>query len=146
MSDAVTDKATLLGMERKAFERWAMSLEGLAPETRRADGWTLLEVVAHVAAWHRLSADRLGRLARGERPGVPDIDAFNTRVRAEAEGKSWASVQTEAEAARRAFLAAVARLPDDLLAAHDGLGAYIVGANGAHHYEEHLGDFTNAGP
>ncbi len=145
MSDAVTDKATLLNMERKAFGRWSASLQGLAPETRRGDGWTLLEVVAHVAAWHRLSADRLGRLARGERSGVPDIDAFNARARAEAEGKSWAGVQTEAEAARRVFRAAVVRLPDGLLA-HDGLGAYIVGANGAHHYEEHLGDFTNAGP
>ena len=145
MPEPVVDKVTLLSMEREAFERWSASIRGLVPETRRGDGWTLLEAVAHIAAWHRLAADRLERLASGEQPGVPDVDAFNARARADTQGRSWDGVQAEAGSAREAFLAAVARTPDDLLAAHDGLGAYIVGSNGSWHYEEHLADFAHAG-
>ncbi len=136
------DKDVLLAVERQAFVRWSAAIAALSPDARRSDGWTLLEVVTHLGAWHRLAVIRLERLAAGELLVPPDVDAFNARVRTDARGRSWSEVQAEAVAAREAFLAAVGRLPQELLDAHDGLGAFVVAANGAWHYEEHLDGFA----
>ncbi len=117
-------------------------LEGLVPGVTRDDGWTVPEVVAHIAAWHRVSAGRLERLAAGELMEPPDADPFNAVAQARAAEGSREDLRGEAEAARRAVLAAVGRLSDETANAHDALGAFIVGANGAHHYAEHLADFA----
>lgn len=129
-------------MEEEAFERWSAAVADLPPDKRRPDGWTLREVVAHFAAWHRAAAHRLERLGAGESLPPPAIDAFNGRVREEVRDRSWSDVEAEARAAREAFLATIAELPDELLAAQDGLGAFIAEANGSSHYLEHLDDFA----
>ncbi|MDE2670855.1 MAG: hypothetical protein OXI51_14510 [Chloroflexota bacterium] len=101
-------------------------------------------MVAHLAAWQRMAIDRLEKLAAGEKAAPPDIDAFNARVHSTAAAQSWAHVLAEAAAARAAFREAVEQLPYEALAAHDGLGAFIVSANGARHYEEHMDDFASS--
>ena len=135
----------LLALERDAFARWSVVIENLQPEAQRDDGWTLRDVVAHLAAWQRMAVNRLEKLAIGEKVEPPDIDAFNAQVFATAAGQSWAHVLAEAAAARAAFREAVEQLPHEALAAHDGLGAFIVSANGSRHYEEHVDDFASAG-
>jgi hypothetical protein len=140
--ELIFERDRLLELERDAFARWSASIEGLPPDARRGDGWTLLEVVAHVAAWHRFAAMRLGALARDEVTEAPDADEFNARVRQETAGRAWDEVRAEAEAARAAYLVAVEAASDETLRARDGLGAFIVGANGSWHYEEHLEDFA----
>lgn len=136
----------LLALERDAFALWSAAIEDLRPEARRDDGWTLRDVVAHLAAWQRMAANRLEKLAIGEKVEPPDIDAFNAQVHAAAAGQSWAHVLAEASAARAAFREAVEQLPHEALAAHDGLGAFIVDANGAAHYREHQDDFAKLDP
>ncbi len=138
----LTDKTVLLTMEREAFERWTASIAGLPGDAPRGDGWTLKHVVAHIMAWHRFAAERLVQLGRGEDRPPADPDAFNARVYEAAEARRWDEVRAEAEPARSAFLEAVDTAPQALLEAGDGLGAYIVGANGSFHYEEHMADFA----
>lgn len=136
-----TDRATLLAMEREAFERWTASIAGVPGDAPRGDGWTRKHVLAHIAAWHRFAAERLAQLGRGEDRPPAAAAAFNARVHEAAETQGWGDVRAEAEAARAAFLDAVEAVPQSLLEAGDGLGAYIVGANGSFHYEEHMADF-----
>ena len=143
--EPILDRDELLAHEREAFARWTAAVDRLSPDARREDGWTLKEVVAHLAAWHRVAEERLARLAAGAVTGPPGIDAWNDRVRAAASRQTWAEVDAEAESARAALLARVEATAPEVLRAHDGLGAFIVGANGAFHYEEHLDDFTGAG-
>ncbi len=140
--EPLTNKAALLALEGEAFERWTASIAGVPGEAPRGDGWTLKHVVAHIAAWHRFAAERLAQLDRGEDRPPADPDAFNARVYEATEAQGWDEVRAEAEAARAAFLEAVGAAPQALLEAGDGLGAYIVGANGSFHYEEHMADFA----
>ncbi|MCC6236893.1 MAG: class II aldolase/adducin family protein [Dehalococcoidia bacterium] len=149
--DAVAEDGTplrrtaLLALEQDLHARWQRVVAATAPDARRADGWTLHEVVAHVAAWQRYAIERLLAIAAGEGRRALDADAFNDRVRAEAAGRSWPDVQAEADDAHRAFLAAIASTPREVLEADAGLGAFVVAVNGFGHYAEHLHDFE-AGP
>lgn len=111
MSDRALDRETLPVEERAAFAVWQAMLDGLPHGAVRADGWTVPEIVAHIAAWHRFSADRLERLAAGELLDPPDADRFNAGARAEAAGRGGDELRAEAEDARRAFLAAIDALP-----------------------------------
>lgn len=142
VTESMVEKAALLAREAEAFAGWSAAIAGVDPEAQRSDGWTLREVVAHLAAWQRLTAARLERLADGVPTDAPDWDAFNADVRARAAGQSWAAVSAEAEAARAALRATVERLPQSALESHDALGAFLVESNGVEHYAEHLGDFA----
>src|SRR3989304_8456747 len=61
------------------------------PSTSLRTGWTVRDIVAHVAGWHREEIAMLERMARGERP-VPesvdytDDDAWNARFAAKWRG------------------------------------------------------------
>ncbi len=145
--DAVADdgtplrRAALQALERDLHARWQRVVESTGPDAVRGDGWTLREVVAHVAAWHRYAVERLAALTAGAPPAAIDADAFNARVRAEQEGRAWAAVHAEAELAHEEFLAAIEATPRSVLEGDDGLGAFVVAVNGFGHYAEHLHDF-----
>ncbi len=102
----------------------------------------MAEVAAHIAGWRRFSAHRLERHAAGELLDPPEAAAFSAEAREGVAGRDDHELHAEAEDARGAFPAAVAALSVDALEAHHGLGEFIVEANGAHHYQEHLADFA----
>ncbi|HJN92584.1 MAG TPA: maleylpyruvate isomerase N-terminal domain-containing protein [Dehalococcoidia bacterium] len=141
MADPI-DKATLVLLEAEAHERWRSAVEAIPAETAREDGWTLRDVVAHVAAWHRFAAERLSELAAGGGEKSVDADVVNAEVRTRAAQQSWEEIAREAEAARAEFLRAVEEFPAEMLRANDGLAAFLIGVNGADHYEEHMDDFA----
>ena len=134
-------RAALLALEQDLHARWEVVVASTPPDATREDGWTLREVVAHVAAWHRYAAARLVSIAAGEGRAAMDADAFNERVREEARGRSWSDVQADAADAHRVFLDAIASTPRQVLEADEGLGAFVVAVNGFGHYAEHLHDF-----
>lgn len=134
-------RAALLTLEGDAHARWQALLTRTAPEAARADGWTLKDVVAHVAAWQRLAVRRLEEIARGEVRERTDTDTFNARVRLETAALSWEAVAAEADEAHRAFLAALEAVSPSALEANDGWGAFVVTVNGFGHYAEHMRDF-----
>jgi ribulose-5-phosphate 4-epimerase/fuculose-1-phosphate aldolase len=135
----------LLVLERDGHRRWQALVARHAPEERRgSDGWRLLDVVAHVAAWHRFAVARLGTIERREAPASVDADAFNADVLAAARGRAWEDVLAEAAVAHEAFLEAIRSAPAWVLSEREGFGAFVVAANGFGHYEEHLRDFERA--
>lgn len=86
------------------------------PAARRVeqalDGWSVLEVVAHVAAAQDGRAAALEKIARGEAPHVGafaqgDPAAFLAALRAEAAGERWEQVLVRLRSARERHEAAV---------------------------------------
>lgn len=134
-------RSTLLTLERDGHARWQSLVARTPREATRDDGWTLKDVVAHVAAWHRLAIRRLEGIARGETSERADTDAFNARVRAETATLAWDAVEAEAGEAHGAFVAALEAAPPSVLEANDGLGAFVITVNGFDHYAEHMRDF-----
>ncbi len=134
-------RGALIALEQDLRARWERVVASTAPGATRADGWTLKDVVAHIAAWQRRAVARLEAIGAGAGREAIDADAFNERVRAESAGLDWQSVRAEADAADLAFRAALAAVPSSVLEAEQGLGAFVVAVNGFGHYAEHLHDF-----
>ena len=136
-------KRALLAAERAAYEAWWKAHHDVDPDVVRADGWTVRDVVAHVAAWHSYSTERIAALVRtGSDRGPPeDVDRFNGEARSAAQ--SWYAVREGASEAHQRLLDLVTSIPEDRLAEDDGLIPFIVRVNVSEHYEEHPAtDFT----
>jgi hypothetical protein len=137
MADTANDKRELTERETLAHERWWDSLVAVPPNATRADGWTLRDVVAHVAAWQRYSTHRIATFLRdGIDPGPPaDTDRFNEDARSTS--GSWEHVRDDAHEAHRRLVDSIASIPESRLADGDGLIPFIVRVNASEHYEEH---------
>lgn len=136
-----TNKAILLAREREAWASWWSHVAGVDPAATRHDGWSLKDVISHIAAWQRYSSGRLAAIGRGQPdPGPPDTDVFNEQAREEGRLRSWHDVRADAERAHEAFLATIEALSQEALTRDEGLGAFVITVNGVEHYEEHVPD------
>jgi Mycothiol maleylpyruvate isomerase N-terminal domain len=137
-----TDKGTLLEREREAWASWWSHVTDVDPAATRCDGWSLKDVISHVAAWQRYSSGRLATIGRGRPdPGPPpDTDDFNELARKEALDRSWHEVRLEAERVHDGFIEAIESLSPEALTRDEGLTAFVVTVNGVEHYAEHLRD------
>ncbi len=111
--DAVLD--ALLDANARARAELLDAIDAL-PAARRVeptlDGWSVLEIIAHVAAAQEGRAQALELIARGEAPHVGafaqgDPAAFLDALRAEAAGEQWERVLGRLRAARERHEAAV---------------------------------------
>jgi hypothetical protein len=135
------DKAVLLAREREAWARWWSHVADVDPAATRHDGWSLKDVISHIAAWQRYSSNRLAAIGRGQPdPGPPATDAFNEQAREEGRLRSWQDVRADAERVHEAFLATIEALSQEALTRDEGLGAFVISVNGVEHYEEHVPD------
>jgi hypothetical protein len=137
-----TDKAVIHTRERDAWASWWSHVADMDPAATRPDGWSLKDVIWHIAWWQRYSTGRLAALGRGEPdPGPPpDTEAFNKQAREDARRRSWRDVRADAEAVHDAFVATIESLSQETLTKDDGLAAFVVAVNGVEHYQEHLPD------
>jgi hypothetical protein len=136
-----TDKAVLLAQEREAWASWWSHVADVDPAATRHDGWSLKDVISHIAAWQRYSSGRLAAIGRGRPdPGPPVTDAFNEQAREEGRLRSWKDVRADAERVHEAFLATIEAVPQEALTREEGLGAFVITVNGVEHYEEHVPD------
>ena len=120
------------------------AVDGLSEEqmTRVWYGdWSVRDILAHVAGWHREEIAMLERMARGERP-VPesadytDDDAWNARFVAKWRAASAGEVLAELKAIKEAYVAAAARLPEERF--EEGRTARRLVQQGCiEHYREH---------
>jgi hypothetical protein len=135
--DEPQTKAEFVQREMEARSTWSRSVSGYSPDAQRSDGWTLKEIVAHIAAWQRYSIDRILALAEGQDdPGPPrDTNGFNESARARAD--SWHETWHEFLSASAQLIEYVSKLPEDRILANDGLIAFIMRVNGSEHYKEH---------
>ena len=103
-------------------------------------------MLAHVAAWHELTADRLSAfVASGERqtgPNRENPDAFNARVARQAVGRTAGEVLKELDATVQPPDPPVDRLTDAQFALHDRWAAQVIAGNSYDHYAEHMADLA----
>jgi hypothetical protein len=103
--------------------------------------WSVRDIAAHIAGWHREMVPVLERLSRGERPIAPgvsydDVDGWNERFAAARRGTAVADVLLELDETHEAFMKAAAAVPAERYQL--GKTAWkIVDGNSAHHYREH---------
>src|SRR5262249_40241864 len=102
--------------------------------------WSVKDIVAHMAGWHREMAPALERRARGEKPipaGVSydDVEEWNARFTAGAKDTSVADVLLEFDKSHEDFMLAADRVPADRW--QPGKTTWkIVDGNSAHHYRQ----------
>ena len=113
-------------------------------DARTPVGWTLHNLVAHVAAWEAHAARRL---AQYRETGVPppfegDVDEMNARF---IEGHRLVGPEAlvdELDASHRRLLDELGRLGDAQVGAHDGWVAMVVRTNTFEHYAEHAAELS----
>ncbi len=113
-TDAPPDIASALAENAMARAGLMEAIDAL-PAARRAepafDGWSIQDIVLHIAIWQEAGAGALTQFTAGERPTIEGYDGDNTdewnaaRV-AEARGGSWEQALARLRAAREAFEAA----------------------------------------
>jgi hypothetical protein len=114
-------------------------------ERRIADGsWTRKQMLGHIAAWHDLALERLGKFASSGEPAELDEreDVVNARAARLAEGRATGEVVLAMADSYRRLRREVATLTDAQLAAHDGWASEMVGVNTYGHYVDHLADLV----
>jgi uncharacterized protein (TIGR03083 family) len=101
------DMARLLATVSRIPEEWR--------EQVICDGWTVKEILAHIAAWDREIARGLDELLAGRRPAFVSYreDEFNAQTAQASRGTSLADVLTEVQDAHEQLISRVERVADD---------------------------------
>jgi hypothetical protein len=105
-------------------------------------GWTRKQMLAHIAAWHDLTTDRLARFALSGKPAQVDgdDDKINARVARQAVGKTAGEILKDMEATFNKLRRRLQSMTDQQLTEHGGWAASIVAGNTYGHYAEHIAD------
>ena len=126
-----------------AFDSLLDSVAGLDDQQMAVvwyDHWSVNDIFAHVAGWHREMAPAFERIARGERPVPEDADYSNfdkwNAGFAGSRAGTAAEVLAELKASKDSFAAAAATVPEEKF--EDGRAAYrIIHLTGIDHYADH---------
>ena len=141
-----SDREELVGYLQRARDALLASFEGLSDEQMTQLGavgeWSVKDVLSHVASWEELALPDLARLARGDAPVLASIDLyatnfdpFNAMIMSLRRNLGLGQVLRELDIVRADFMAAVARLPDSVLA--EGQFGRLLLKITAEHDEEH---------
>jgi uncharacterized protein (TIGR03083 family) len=130
--------------DRAAFQALVAPLsDAQLTDPTLAEGWSIKDVVAHIAAWEGRCAGWLEAAARGEtaeRPEVKDVDGSNARDFAAARQLSLADVLARSRAAHTAMLRAVEALSEADMRDETRFGWptwQMASSNSDEHYREH---------
>jgi hypothetical protein len=137
----VSAKQRLLDAEDRGWHELCSRLDRLSDGDWLRPGaneeWTPKDLLAHMAAWHALTTDRLeAQRTIGERPPLPDIDAFNRDQHEQSRDLTLREVRAMSGASRHRFREEIALLPDD---PGDDI-AQMIASNAEGHYEDHYVD------
>ncbi|MBI2773279.1 MAG: DinB family protein [Chloroflexi bacterium] len=126
---------------------WTLDAKAMARPTPA--GWTYTQMLAHVSAWHDLTARRLRTFATsGTQEPAEDADAFNARVAREATGRTRDEILRELDRSAKDLRGAVEALTDEQVVRDTrdtpqgpaGWAVAVVAGNSYGHYEEHVDD------
>ena len=140
----MTSKSDLLKQAAIEYTALYEVLEGLNQDQMTEPflgSWSVKDIAAHIAGWHREMGPALERLSRGEKPAPPgvsydDVDAWNARFVAAQRDAEAADVLLEMDRSHEYFMQMANRVPEDRF--QPGRTAWkIVDQNSAHHYQEH---------
>jgi hypothetical protein len=128
-------KAGLLGAAEDAFAAFERLVTAL-PLGRRYGGWTIREVIGHLASWTEAAARGILEDIAGF-PGHPEErDAFNGRARELVSVESDADLLQRYSTARTTFLATLTASPAGALAPGSAAGEWARGI--VEHYMGHV--------
>jgi hypothetical protein len=107
-------------------------------------GWSVKDVLAHIATWEGLCAEWLRDVAGGvtpPRPETRDVDATNARSYAAAKRAPLAHVREASRRSHADILSAIEALPESDLADETRFGWptwQMASSNSDEHYREHI--------
>lgn len=145
-SDSMRDREELVRYLQEARDGLRASFRGLSDERMTQPGavgdWSVKDVLSHVASWEELALPDLARLARGDAAVLASIDLyttnydpFNAMIVSLRRHLGLDQVLRELDIVRADLMAAVARLPDSVLA--EGQFGRLLLKITAEHDEEH---------
>jgi uncharacterized damage-inducible protein DinB len=147
--DVVTDQPTVKEMLARMDEGWIAFSDAVHAlpselfEVRLGEGaWSRKQMLAHIAAWHDITTDRLGELAETGEPvaETEGEDLVNARAARGAEGRTSGEIILALDESYRRLRREVARLTNELLAVQDSWAAGVIAGNTYRHHAEHLLD------
>jgi hypothetical protein len=103
--------------------------------------WSVRDILAHIAGWHREMTKAFERIARGERPVPEDVDysnfdSWNANFAGDSRDASPGDVLAEVKESQGQFAAAALSVPEDRF--EEGRAAHrIIFTTGIDHYAEH---------
>jgi len=142
----------LLGLVDESWKRFREGVRGLGRarmDEPTGAGWTFRDLLAHVAAWHDLTARRLrvyrttgaypgpGDEASLGLPSFADENEFNARVAASHRLVGAEALLDELDTAFRGLRAEIAQLTDEQIHANSDWAIVITRGNTFGHYSEH---------
>jgi hypothetical protein len=112
------------------------------------DGWTRKQMLAHIAAWHDLTAERLAKMALTGKsvPLERSVDSVNAQAARVAVGKSVGEVLKDTEMTMGRLRRQLLRLTEDQIHADDDWVIHVVASNTYGHYIDHLADLVPPEP
>jgi uncharacterized protein (TIGR03083 family) len=149
------DKASAINELRDEYADFRATLKGLEPpqlEQPFLDGWSVKEIVAHVAGWENEMVAALERMARGERPTPEGVDysnpdAWNARFAVDAAPISAPTVLARWDQTHQNFVRAAEALPAERYGEkEDGslmTANRMLEGNGFGHYREHIAQIAS---
>lgn len=142
-SEATKNIEDLIGRVRAGWIPFRRAVDLLAAsdfERATPAGWTYKQMLAHIAAWHEVTARRMVRFrdTGAQQPPVGDVNAFNAEVAGEARGAAVDEVLRRLDGSHAALADALAPLDDAALQAFDGWAVAVVAGNSFGHYTEHI--------
>lgn len=107
-------------------------------ETSLPNGWSVKDVIAHLAAWEWRCASLLRESHKTNAPlkAEPDVEALNREIHQERQDWGWEEVEYDFRAAHRALLEAIRELPQERLI--DPFVQEAIAGETWEHYAEHL--------
>lgn len=103
-----------------------------------SNGWSVKDILAHIAAWEWRCAGMLSLAQDSNMPfqGTPDVDALNDEIYQERKDWSWEEVDSDFREAHETLLTAIRALPPERLS--DPVVQKSIAEETWEHYEEHL--------
>lgn len=148
-------KAELLEAVKKSWTELTEAIgelnEDQMGEPKVQEGWTVKDIMAHVAAWHRLAMDRIHAATTGDDLKFPVIkgdefaDTFNAETYTKFKDQPLDNVAVEFYSSYEEFLHQIESLDEELLPQNlpfewAGNLTYqiMISANTHWHYPEHI--------
>ena len=109
-------------------------------EPSLANGWSVKDVVAHLAVWEWRCASLLGESHSTNFPlqAEPDVEALNKEAYQERKAWNWEEAEYDARAAHQALLEAIRQMPPERLS--DEVVVQAIAVETWEHYTEHIPD------
>ena len=149
--DVATDQPTVKEVLARMDDGWAAfssAVHAMPSELLESrlgeDAWSRKQMLAHIAAWHDGTTERLAELIESGEPAAvaeaEDEEVVNSRAARGAVGRTTGEIILALDESYRRLRREVARLTNELLAVQDSWAAGVIADNTFRHYAEHLDD------